>query len=89
LESSISRKSGYFLLLKFEIYLSLVLYKGCASYRRSLQLSKENIQYFKKCNLITVLFFWVIFVLLDPDPGIPSNPDQITSTAKLKVQLCG
>jgi hypothetical protein len=30
------------------IYLSLGLHKGLPSYRRSLQLSKENIQYLKK-----------------------------------------
>ncbi len=30
------------------IYLALVLHKGRPSYRRSLQLSKENIQHFKK-----------------------------------------
>ncbi len=42
-----------------------------ASYRRSLQLSKENNQYFKKLNLLTFfLFLWVIFALLDPDPDL-------------------
>jgi hypothetical protein len=32
---------------KIAIYLSLGLHKGRPSYRRSLQLSKENIQYLK------------------------------------------
>jgi hypothetical protein len=32
---------------KTTIYLSLGLHKGCPSYRRSLQPSKENIQHFK------------------------------------------
>jgi hypothetical protein len=31
--------------------------------------SKENIQHFKKCNIINfVLCLWVIFALLAPDP---------------------
>jgi hypothetical protein len=34
-----------------------VLHKGCPSYRRSLQLSKENIQHFKRWNLLTALYF--------------------------------
>jgi hypothetical protein len=33
---------------KIAIFLSLGLRKGCPSYRRSLQPSKENIQHFKK-----------------------------------------
>jgi hypothetical protein len=37
----------YIFLSKIAIYLSLGLYKGRPSYRRSLQLSKENIQQFK------------------------------------------
>ncbi len=63
--------------------------KGSPSYRRSLQPSKENIQYFKKWNLEIFLFVWVIFALWirirtanpDPDTGSrdtiesKSNPD--------------
>ncbi len=44
--------------------LAFLTFKGRPSYRRSLQSSKEN----KKINLLTVLFLWVIFALLDPDP---------------------
>jgi hypothetical protein len=36
-----------FFLSKTTIYLSLDLHKGRPRYKRSLQLSKENIQYFK------------------------------------------
>jgi hypothetical protein len=52
---------------KTTIYLSLGLHKGRPSYRRSLQLSKENIQQNMKF-LNFFLLFWVIFALLDPDP---------------------
>jgi hypothetical protein len=34
--------------LKIAIYISLGLHKGHPSYRRSFQLSKENIQHFKR-----------------------------------------
>ncbi len=55
-------------LTKIAIYLFLSLHKGRPSYRRSLQPSKENIQHFKKWNLLTfILFLWVIYVFLDPD----------------------
>ncbi len=50
---------------KITIFLSLDLLKSRPIQRRSLQPSKENIQYFKKLNFI---FFLVIFVRLDPDP---------------------
>jgi hypothetical protein len=66
---------------KIAIYLSLGLHKGCPSYRRIRQPSKENIyQYCKKLNLLTFfLFLRVIFALRDqdpdPDPGTPLNPD--------------
>ncbi len=53
------------------IYLSLGLHKGRPSYKRSLQLSKKNIQHFKTWNFVNFLEFflllWVIFALLDPD----------------------
>jgi hypothetical protein len=47
---------------KIAICLSLGLYKGCPSYRRSLYPSKENIQHFKAMKLLN--FF--------PDPDPPS-----------------
>ncbi len=54
---------------KIAIYLSLGLHKGRPRYRRSLQPSKENIQYLKTWKFWTFfLFLWVIFALLDPDP---------------------
>ncbi len=53
--------------LKIASYLSLNLHKGRTSYRRRLQTSKENIQHFKRWNLLT-FFLWVIFALLDPEP---------------------
>jgi hypothetical protein len=40
----------FFFLSKTTIYLSLGLHKECPSYRRSLQLSKVNIQHFKTWN---------------------------------------
>ncbi len=46
---------------KTTIYLSLVLHKGRPSYKRSLQLSKENIQHFKTWNFLIFLLLWVIF----------------------------
>jgi hypothetical protein len=44
------------------------LLRGRPSYRRSHQPTKENIQHFKKCNLLTFfLLLWSNFVLLEPD----------------------
>ncbi len=57
----------FFFFSKTTIYLSLGLHKGRPSYRRSLQLSKENIKYFKTWDFSFFLFLWVIFALLDPD----------------------
>ncbi len=56
---------------KIAIYLSFGLHKGRPSYRGSLQPSIENIQNFKRWNLLSFLFFWVNFALLNPD----KNPD--------------
>jgi hypothetical protein len=42
-----AEKNLYFFRSKIAIYLSLGLYNGRPSYRRSLQLSQENIQQFK------------------------------------------
>ncbi len=50
------------------LYLSLGLHRGRPSYKRSLQLSKENIQHFKTWFYIFFPLFWVIFALLDSDP---------------------
>jgi hypothetical protein len=51
---------------KTTIYLSLGLHKERPSYRRSFQLSKENIQH---------IFFTFVgyFALLDPDPDLDSD----------------
>ncbi len=57
------------------------LHKRRPSYRSSLHPSKENIQHFKKWNVVT--FFRVILALLDPYldkntyPGTQLNPDPI------------
>jgi hypothetical protein len=53
---------------KTTIYLYLGLHKGRPSYKRSLQLSKKNIQHFNMKFLKFFLLLWVIFALLDPDP---------------------
>ncbi len=42
---------------KITIYLSLGLHKGRPSYKRSLQLSKENIQHFKTWNFLNFFYF--------------------------------
>ncbi len=47
---------------KITIYLSLGLHKGRPSYRRTLQLSKENIQHFKTLNFLLFIFFWGPFL---------------------------
>ncbi len=46
---------------KTTIYLSL-LYKGRPSYRRNLQLSKENIQHFKHEKFLNFFYFYVSFL---------------------------
>ncbi len=52
---------------KIAIYLHTV----CQSYRRSLQLSKEDIHHFKTWTFTNFfLLLWVIFALLDPDSEI-------------------
>jgi hypothetical protein len=55
-------------LSKATIYLSLCLHKGCPSYRRSLQPSKENIQHLKHEIKKKKTFFVGHFALLDPVP---------------------
>ncbi len=46
----------FFFWSKITIYLSLDLHKGRPSYRRSLRPSKEDIQHFKRWNLLTFYF---------------------------------
>ncbi len=61
----------YFFGSKTTIYLSLGLHKGRPSYRRSLQLSKENIHHCKHEIFKFFLLLRVIFALLtwlNPDP---------------------
>ncbi len=63
------KKKLFLVWWKTTINLTLSLTLGRPSYTRSLQLLKENIQHFKKRNLlIFFLLLGVIFVLLDPDP---------------------
>ncbi len=77
-----------FFWIKNKIYLSLGLHKGLLSYKRSLQLSKGNIQHFKVWNFI--IFFYLSGLFLpswiririwipntDPDPNLLTwlNPD--------------
>jgi len=55
--------------LKTTIYLSLGLHKGRPSYKRSLQLSKENMLAFQKRKFLNFfILLWVIFALLASDP---------------------
>ncbi len=65
---NLSEKKFVFFWSKIAFYLSLGFRNGRPSYRRSLQPSKENIQHFRKWNLLTFfLFLCAIFALLDPD----------------------
>ncbi len=57
LEKIYSGKNVTFFISKTTIYLSLGLHKGCPSNRRSLQLSKENIQHFNTWNFFFVCNF--------------------------------
>ncbi len=71
---------SFLLWSKIAIHLSLGLHKGPPSYRRGLQPSKENIQHFKRWNLLTVFYFsgpflpWIHFALgsgsRDPDKSV-------------------
>ncbi len=58
---------GRVAVLRIRIYL-IRIHKGRPSYKRSLQLSNENIQHFKTWNLQFFLLLCVTFALLDPDP---------------------
>ncbi len=80
-----------FFIKNFNCNLSLGLHKGRPSYRRSLPPSKENIQHFKKLNLLTFLFLCVMFSFLEPDPDSESrsgsrDPIESGSTTEYKVK---
>ncbi len=65
---------------KIAIHLSLGIYKGRPSYRRSLQSSKENIQHFKIWNFITFFYFCGSFLpswIRIRNPLTWLNPDPI------------
>jgi hypothetical protein len=72
-DQKLKKYTGYlkkclnFFLLKTAIYLSLGLLKGCSSYGRSLQLSKENIQLFKTCNFL--IFSTLVVHFCPPGSG--------------------
>ncbi len=68
------------------IYLSLDLHKRRPSYKRSLQLSKKNIQHFKTWNFVNFSYFcgsflpsliWIQIPNTDKDPLTRLNPDPI------------
>ncbi len=72
---------------KTTIYLSLGLHKERPSYRRSLQPSKENIQYLKTWKFWTFFYFCGLFLPswirirnlnADPDPATQINADPDT-----------
>jgi len=73
-------------LSKITIYSSQGLHKRRPSYRRSLQSSKENIEHFKKRNLLFFSYFyrsflpsWIRIRIANPDPApvtpLNSDPD--------------
>ncbi len=66
---TVEKKLKKFLGSKSTIYLSLGLHKGRPSYRRSLRLSKENIQHFKTWNFLIFSTLWVIFLPLGYGSG--------------------
>ena len=57
---------NFYFLIKIAIYLSLGLYKGRPSYRRSLQRTSSTSKHKN-------YFFFVIFALLDPQPWFPHS----------------
>ena len=91
-------KNEIFLESKTTIYLSLGLHKEGLSYRRSLQLSTENIQHFK--TWIFLIFFdfcgsflpsWIRIQIRNPDPidsGSNWDPDpQPWSEVWIRIRL--
>ncbi len=60
----------------FFIFWSKIKAKGYPSYRRSLQPSNDNIQHLKTSQFFIILFLWVTFAVLNPDPGVQiADPD--------------
>ncbi len=68
---------------KTTIYLSRGLYKGHPSYRRSLQLSKENIQHFKTWNFLIFFYFCGSLALLNLDPDPDSEYGSVSGSTDL------
>jgi hypothetical protein len=70
-------KKNYIFLSKIAIYLSLGLHKGRPSYEEAFSPhTVEEHPALQKMKFIYFFqFFWVILVLLDPDPRAPLNPD--------------
>jgi hypothetical protein len=67
----------FFFISKIALDLSLGLYKGDTSYKRSLQTSKRTSRSSKHKNSSFFLYLWFIFALLapDPDPATQFNAD--------------
>jgi hypothetical protein len=64
---------------KTTIDLSLGFFKGRPNYRRSLQLSKENIQHFKTLNFLIFFYFYGSFLPSWIRIRIPNtDPDPLT-----------
>ncbi len=77
------------------VYLSLGLHKGRPSYKRSLHLSKENIQHFITWNFLIFFYFSGLFLSswiriripnTDPDPLTRLNPDPIR--VRFRIRIC-
>ncbi len=70
-------KKNYIFGSKTTINISLGLFKGCPNYRRSLQLSKENIQHLKRRRRHFLIFFYFCRSLLASwiRIRIPNNTD--------------
>jgi hypothetical protein len=65
---------------KTTIYLSLGLYNGFPSYRRSLQPSAFKREHPALQNMKFFLLLRVIFALLNPDPGSDSGSTDLTES---------
>jgi hypothetical protein len=79
-EKKSSKKFFFLFWSKIAIYLSIGHHKGPLSYRRSLWPSKENVQLFKKWNLLTLFYVcgsFLPFLDSDTDQGTPLYPDPI------------
>ncbi len=91
------KKNWIFLGSKTTIYLSLDLHKERPSYRRSLQISKEAIQHFKKWTLKKIFYFsgaslssWIRIRILNPnpDPLTRLNPDPSRIRIRIRNPDC-